>query len=162
MFDNGNYEEAVEQFLASQVDITYVLSLYPSVVLPNTMAIPEPDKLPDLSDGSYLSRASSDASDELDPSSPSHFEDSDEKSMLNEKKKNHNALMALTKYLQKKRYGIIERAIAEVTDEVVMGAVQGSSRRPNNLSKVVQRLTRLLLPFCHHKTEKMLFADIYS
>ncbi|CAA6660293.1 unnamed protein product [Spirodela intermedia] len=145
LFDNGNYEEAVEQFIASQVDITYVLSLYPSIILPKTMAILEPDKLPDLSDSSFLSRASSDASDELDPSSPSQFVDSDEKSMLKEKKMNHNAFMGLTKYLQKKRYGIIERAIAEVTEEVVMGAVQAvHARGSHHISSVARERASIL------------------
>ncbi|MQL86964.1 hypothetical protein Taro_019497 [Colocasia esculenta] len=140
LFDNGNYEEALEQFLASQVDITYALSLYPSIILPKTTAIGELDRLPDATDASYLSRVSSDASDEMEPSSPSHLVESDDTSMLEAKKMSHNALMALVKYLQKKRFGIIERATAEVTEEVVLGAVQdspttSSSRKPKILGK---------------------------
>ena len=118
------------------VDITYVLSLYPSITLPKTTTVPEPDKLADLSDSPYLSRASSDASDDLDTSSP----DSDDNSALNAKKTRYNALNALVKYLQKQRVGIMERAITEVTDEVVMGAVQSSSRKPNHLTKVINDL----------------------
>ncbi|KAG2535713.1 hypothetical protein PVAP13_9NG130300 [Panicum virgatum] len=48
LFDSGNYEEAMEQFSDSHVDITYVLSLYPSIVLPQTHIIGEHDKLLDM------------------------------------------------------------------------------------------------------------------
>ncbi|XP_078433921.1 vacuolar sorting protein 39 [Wolffia australiana] len=136
LFDKENYEEAMDQFMASLVDITYVLSLYPSIVLPKTTVIPDAEKLPDLSDVYYLSGASSDASDELEASPTAQFVDFDEKAALKAKKTQHNALMALAKYLNKKRYAIIERAVSEVTDEVVMRAVQGSSHKTNNLSKV--------------------------
>nr|CAD1843860.1 unnamed protein product [Ananas comosus var. bracteatus] len=88
LFDNGSYEESMEQFLASQVDITYVLSLYPM---------------------------SSDASDEMESSLPIQHQESD----LEMKKMSHNSLTALVKYLQKRRFSIIERATAEVTEEVV-------------------------------------------
>ncbi|PKU60647.1 Pentatricopeptide repeat-containing protein [Dendrobium catenatum] len=44
LFDNGSYEESMDQFLASQVDITYVLSLYPSITLPKDLTIVEPEK----------------------------------------------------------------------------------------------------------------------
>ncbi|XP_072972128.1 vacuolar sorting protein 39 [Typha angustifolia] len=139
LFDNGSYEESMEQFLASQVDITYVMALYPSIILPKVLSIAEPEKLQDLTDTSQLSRESSDASDEIESSSL-QLQTSDDKSTLEMKKMSHNALMALVKYLQKKRYGIIERATAEVTDEVVSGAVQDSMTlsdlyRPKTSSK---------------------------
>ncbi|XP_039124470.1 vacuolar sorting protein 39 isoform X1 [Dioscorea cayenensis subsp. rotundata] len=124
LFDNGSYEEALEQFLASQVDLTYVLSLYPSIHLPKAANIAEPEM--DLPDGSQLVRVYSDASDEIESSSFSQLQEPDDKSILEAKKMNHNALMALVKYLQKKRHGIIERATAEVTEEVVSDAVQDS------------------------------------
>ncbi|XXG44880.1 hypothetical protein AAC387_Pa02g0118 [Persea americana] len=127
LFDNGSYEEAMEQFLASSVDITYVLSLYPSIVIPKLLAVSEPEKVADFgADTAHLSRGSSDASDEMESSSPSQLVESDEKSALELKKMSHNALMGLVKFLQKKRYGIIERATAEVTEEVVSDAVQDS------------------------------------
>lgn len=136
LFDNGSYEEAMEQFLASSVDITYVLSLYASLVLPKTFTVSEPEKVPDFgSDASYLSRVSSDASDEMESSSTSQLVESDEKSALELKKISHNALMALVKFLQKKRFGIIERATAEVTEEVVFDAVQYNSNRSKGSSK---------------------------
>ncbi|CAI0419981.1 unnamed protein product [Linum tenue] len=124
LFDNGSYEEAMEHFLAAQVDITYVLSMYPSIVLPKTTLLPETDKLVDSDpDAVHLSRGSSGASDDMDPSSASHFGDFDEHSALESKKMSHNTLMALIKYLQKRRYNIIEKATAEGTEEVVLGAV---------------------------------------
>ncbi|OVA05137.1 Clathrin [Macleaya cordata] len=138
LFDNESYEEAMEQFLASSVDITYVLSLYPSIVLPKTLSVTEPQIAGDLaSDAFDLSRVSSDASDEMDASSPSHLE-SDEKT--NSTKTSYNALMALVKFLQNKRNNIIEKATAEVTEEVVSNAVEYSSRshhssRSKNSSK---------------------------
>eukprot|EP00268_Persea_americana_P059626 TRINITY_DN733_c0_g1_i6.p1 TRINITY_DN733_c0_g1~~TRINITY_DN733_c0_g1_i6.p1 ORF type:complete len:643 (+),score=114.20 TRINITY_DN733_c0_g1_i6:1169-3097(+) len=117
----------MEQFLASSVDITYVLSLYPSIVIPKLLAVSEPEKVADFgADTAHLSRGSSDASDEMESSSPSQLVESDEKSALELKKMSHNALMGLVKFLQKKRYGIIERATAEVTEEVVSDAVQDS------------------------------------
>ena len=109
----------MEQFLASQVDITYVLSLYPFIVLPKTSMVPEPEKLIDMSpDAPYLSRGSSGLSDDME-SSP----DFDEHSALESKKMSHNTLMALIKYLQKRKYSIIEKATSEGTDEVVLDAV---------------------------------------
>ncbi|CAL4926989.1 unnamed protein product [Urochloa decumbens] len=122
LFDSGSYEEAMEQFSDSHVDITYVLSLYPSIVLPQTHIIGEHDKLLDMHE---LARESSDAADEMESYSL-QLHESDDKSPLEVKKMSHNALVALVKYLQKKRSGIIERATAEVTEEVVSGAVHHS------------------------------------
>ncbi|KAL4352879.1 hypothetical protein GQ457_06G039820 [Hibiscus cannabinus] len=125
LFDNGSYEEAMEHFLASQVDITYVLSLYQSIVLPKTTAVPEPQKPVDLSlDAPRLSRGSSGLSDDLETFLPPS--ESDENSVLEFKKMNHNTLMALIKFLQKKRYSIVEKAAAEGTEEVVLDAVGDS------------------------------------
>ncbi|PHT43680.1 hypothetical protein CQW23_17705 [Capsicum baccatum] len=121
LFENGNYEEAMEHFLASQVEITYVLALYPSIVVPKSSFIPEPQKFVDVGDAPYLSRASSGLSDDLD-STPSHVLESDEMD-IESKKMSHNTLMALIKYLQKKRYSVIEKATAEGTEEVVSDAV---------------------------------------
>lgn len=124
LFDNGSYEEAMEHFLASQVDATYVLSLYPSIILPKTTSVPEPEKLTDLSwETPHLSRGSSDVSDDMEQLPPQHILDSDESVALQSKKMSHNTLMALVKFLQKKRYSIIERATAEGTEEVVLDAV---------------------------------------
>ncbi|XVF62028.1 hypothetical protein PTKIN_Ptkin08bG0184100 [Pterospermum kingtungense] len=123
LFDNGTYEEAMEHFLSSQVDITYVLSLYPSIVLPQTTAVPEPEKLMDLSlDASQLSRGSSGLSDDMETLLP-QLSESDESAALEFKKMSHNTLMALIKFLQKKRYSIVEKAAAEGTEEVVLDAV---------------------------------------
>ncbi|KAM1933634.1 hypothetical protein ACFX15_017915 [Malus domestica] len=123
LFDNGAYEDAMEHFLASQVDITYVLSLYPSIVLPKTTMVAVPEKLMDISgDSSYLSRGLSGLSDDMEHSLPSVLE-SEESAALESKKMSHNTLMALIKFLQKKRYGIIEKATAEGTEEVVLDAV---------------------------------------
>ncbi|RLN43265.1 vam6/Vps39-like protein [Panicum miliaceum] len=122
LFDSGRYEEAMEQFSDSHVDITYVLSLYPSIVLPQTHIIGEHDKLLDMPE---LATESSDVTDEMESYSL-QLHESDDKSPLEAKKMSHNALVALVKYLQKKRSGIIERATAEVTEEVVSGAVHHS------------------------------------
>jgi len=131
----------MEQFLASQVDITYVLSLYPSIVLPKGLSVADPENLPDLTDAASLSRVSSDASDEIESPRPSQFQEYDDRSMLEVKKMSHNALTALGKYLQRKRYSIIERATAEVTEEVVSDAVHSSMTsdqyRPKSANKVV-------------------------
>ncbi|TYJ47365.1 hypothetical protein E1A91_A02G184600v1 [Gossypium mustelinum] len=117
LFDNGCYEEAMEHFLASQVDITYVLSLYPSIVLPKTTTIPKPEKLIGLSpdDSSCLS-------DDLETLLPQPS-DSDENAAFEFKKTSHNTLMALIKYLQKKGYNIVEKAAAEGMEEVVLDAI---------------------------------------
>ncbi|ONK80114.1 uncharacterized protein A4U43_C01F14030 [Asparagus officinalis] len=125
LFDQGNFEEAMEQFFASQVDITYVLSLYSSIILPKGLSVTEPDNLGDFTDATSLSRVSSDASDEME-SPRSQLHGSDDRSVLEDKKMSHNALTALGKYLQKKRYSVIERATTEVTEEVVSDAVQSS------------------------------------
>ncbi|KAK4714603.1 hypothetical protein R3W88_020510 [Solanum pinnatisectum] len=121
LFENGSYEEAMEHFLASQVELTYVLALYPSIVVPKSSFIPEPQKFVEVGDAPYLSRASSGLSDDLD-STPSHVLESDEMD-IESKKMSHNTLMALIKYLQKRRYSVIEKATAEGTEEVVSDAV---------------------------------------
>lgn len=114
----------MEHFLASQIDITYVLSLYPSIILPKTTIIPEPEKLVDISwDASYLSRGSSGLSDDMETLPSPQLLESDEHAALESKKMSHNTLMALIKFLQKKRYGIVEKATAEGTEEVVLDAV---------------------------------------
>ncbi|KAF3439338.1 hypothetical protein FNV43_RR17615 [Rhamnella rubrinervis] len=51
------------------------------------------------------------------------FSKSDESAALQSKKMSHNTLMALIKFLQKKRYSVIEKATAEGTEEVVLDAV---------------------------------------
>lgn len=114
----------MEHFLQSQVEITYVLSLYPSLTLPKSSTVAETDKFLDFTgDTSELSRASSDMSDDFasPPSSP--LVESDESSGLESKKMSHNTLMALIKFLQRKRFNIVEKATAEVTEEVVSDAV---------------------------------------
>ncbi|KAH0653928.1 hypothetical protein KY289_031606 [Solanum tuberosum] len=121
LFENGSYEEAMEHFLASQVELTYVLALYPSIIVPKSSFIPEPQKFVEVGDAPYLSRASSGLSDDLD-STPSHVLESDEID-IESKKMSHNTLMALIKYLQKRRYSVIEKATAEGTEEVVSDAV---------------------------------------
>ncbi|XP_027770456.1 vacuolar sorting protein 39-like isoform X2 [Solanum pennellii] len=121
LFENGSYEEAMEHFLASQVEITYVLALYPSIIVPKSSCIPEPQKFADVADAPYLSRGSSGLSDDLDSPSSDVFE-SDEMDIESEKM-SHNTLMALIKYLQKKRYSVIEKATTEGTEEVVSDAV---------------------------------------
>ncbi|CAL5345319.1 unnamed protein product [Camellia sinensis] len=114
LFENGSYEEAMEQFLASQVEITYVLSLYPSIVLPKSAVVPEPKKYIDITgDTPYM----------MESPPTSQLLESDESAALESKKMSHNMLMVLIKFLQKKRYSIIEKAIAEGTGEVVSDAV---------------------------------------
>ncbi|XP_010548331.1 PREDICTED: vam6/Vps39-like protein [Tarenaya hassleriana] len=124
LFDNGSYEEAMEQFLASQVDITYVLSLYQSIVLPKTTIVPQPEKMVDITgDEAPLSRGSSGISDDMESTSPLYLFESEDNSALESKKMSHNTLMALIKYLQKRRQSIIEKATAEGTEEAVSDAV---------------------------------------
>lgn len=144
----------MENFIASQVDITYVLSMYPSIILPKTTSLPEPDKFMDVSwDSSQLTRASSDVSDDMEHFAPPHLVDSDESSSLESKKMSHNTLMALVKFLQKKRFSIIEKATAEGTEEVVLGAVGDNfasydSNRFKKLNKVSQYFN-CMFPFVH-------------
>lgn len=114
----------MEHFLASQVEITHVLSFYPSIALPKSIVVPEAEKFMDISgDNPYLSRGSSGLSDDMEYSPPPQLLETDEGAALESKKMSHNTLMALIKFLQKKRYGIIEKATAEGTEEVVSDAV---------------------------------------
>ncbi|MCH93188.1 vam6/Vps39-like protein, partial [Trifolium medium] len=129
LFDNDSYEESMEHFLASQVDITHVLSLYTSIILPKTTIVHDPDKLDIFGDAMPLSRGSSAMSDDMEPSP-----ELDDNAELESKKMSHNMLMALIKYLQKKRPSIIEKATAEVTEEVVFDAV-GNNFASNNSNR---------------------------
>lgn len=124
----------MEHFFTSQVEITYVLSLYPSILLPKTAVIPEHEKLMDISwDGAHLSRGSSGLSDDME-SSLTHLQESEENAALESIKMNHNTLMALIKFLQKKRGSITEKAAAESTEEIVLDAV-GDSFGPYDSSR---------------------------
>ncbi|KAL5704619.1 Vam6/Vps39-like protein [Ranunculus cassubicifolius] len=128
LFDNQSYEEAMDQFFASQVDLTYVLSLYPSILLPKSSVVHEPQKSTDYSgDVSHLSRVSSDASDELESLPVYHMQEPESSDTLESKKMRHNSLIALSKFLQRKRYTIIERATAEGTEEIILDAVGQSN-----------------------------------
>ncbi|KAL8118028.1 vacuolar sorting protein 39-like [Apium graveolens] len=124
LYENGSYEEAMEHFLQSQVEITYVLSLYPSLTFPKSSTAAEREKFLDfIGDTSELSRASSDMSDDFASPASSPLMESDETSGLESKKMSHNTLVALIKFLQRKRFNIIEKATTEVTEEVVSDAV---------------------------------------
>ncbi|KVH92351.1 Citron-like protein [Cynara cardunculus var. scolymus] len=123
LFENGSYEEAMEHFVASQVEITHVLSLYPSIVLPKSFPAAEPEKSVDIDREPYLSRASSCASEDMDSSPTGLLLESDGSSAVDSKKMSHNTLMALIKFLQQKRSNIVGKAAAESTEEVVSDAV---------------------------------------
>lgn len=137
----------MDHFLASQVDITYVLSLYPSIIVPNSTVLPEPEKVVDFGwDTSDLSRCSSGMSDEMD-ASPRAPIDVEENSSVQSKIVSHNTLMALIKFLQKKRYNIIEKAAAEGTDEAVSDAFSVNFRSyDSNRSKKSNRVSHCV----HH------------
>lgn len=130
----------MEHFVASQVEITYVLSVYPSIVLPKSAILPESEKQLDLGTDAYLSRGSSGLSDDLE-SSPQLFESDD----IESKKMSHNTLMALIKFLQKKRFSIIEKATAEGTEEVVLGAVTDSFVSRDSRSKKSNKVVSVYL-----------------
>ncbi|KAK1363753.1 hypothetical protein POM88_039314 [Heracleum sosnowskyi] len=76
--------------------------------------------------------------------------ESDESSGLESKKTSHNTLMALIKFLQKKRFNIVEKAAAEVTEEVVSDAVgvhiisYGTSRHKKSVKAGNEKFTLLL------------------
>ncbi|XP_023760714.1 vacuolar sorting protein 39 [Lactuca sativa] len=126
LFENDSYEEAMYHFAASQVEITYVLSLYPSIVLPKPV-----DKSTDVSGESTLSRVNSGTTEYYTDSSPSSQisqMESDDIPALEPKKMNHNTLTALIKYLKKKRPNIVGKAAAEGTEEVVSDAVGQTTR----------------------------------
>ncbi|KAL4560224.1 hypothetical protein LXL04_032374 [Taraxacum kok-saghyz] len=122
LFENGSYEEAMDHFVASQVEITYVLALYPSIIIPKS-SMTAGSGLVDVSGDEYLSRASSGMSDDMDNNNSSHTLNYDETSALESKKMSHNTLMALVKYLQKKRNSVIGKAAVEGTEEAVSDAV---------------------------------------
>ncbi|GJW21173.1 Vam6/Vps39-like protein [Tanacetum coccineum] len=121
LFGNGRYEEAMEHFVASQVELTHVLALYPSIVLPKSLVSAEAKNI-DIAGESYLSRGSSATSDDMD-SSPTSIPEFDETCALDSKKMSHNTLMALIKFLLRKRPNIVGKAAAETTEEVVSEAV---------------------------------------
>ena len=132
----------MEHFYASQVEINYVLSLYPSIVLPKSSVIPDPEQYMDVGgDAPVLSRGSSSLSDDMESSLPLHALDSEERTDLESRKMSHNTLMALIKFLQRKRFIIVEKAAAEGTEEAVSDAVGHNfvsygSGRPRKTVKV--------------------------
>ncbi|KAL8231097.1 hypothetical protein R6Q57_000875 [Mikania cordata] len=122
LFENGRYEDAMEHFLASQVEITHALSLYPSIVLPKLLLSSELEENADLVGDSYLSRGSPVASDDMD-SSPACLLEPDDSPILEPNKMSHDTLMAFVKFLLKKRPNIVGKAASESTEEVVLDAV---------------------------------------
>ncbi|KAK9066891.1 hypothetical protein SSX86_014215 [Deinandra increscens subsp. villosa] len=123
LFENGRYEDAMVHFVASQVEITHVLSLYPSIVLPKLPFSAESEEKGDLAGDSHPSRGSSDDMD----SSPTCLPESDDRPTIEPKKMSHNTLIALVKFLLKKRPTIVGKAAAESTEEVVLDAVGHTS-----------------------------------
>ncbi|XP_022896318.1 uncharacterized protein LOC111410280 [Olea europaea var. sylvestris] len=115
----------MEHFLASQVEITYILSFFSSIIiLPKSSVMPEPEKYTDIIvEVPDLSRGSSGISDNMESSTSLHVLDSEEMADLELKKMSHNTPMALVKFLQKKRSSIIEKATAEGTEEVVSNTI---------------------------------------
>ena len=105
LFGNGMYEEAMEHFVASKVELIHVLSLYPSIVLPKSLMSAERENA-SVAGESYLSRGSSVTSDDMD-SSPTSLPEFDESCALESKKMSLNTLMALIKFLLKKRPNIV-------------------------------------------------------
>jgi len=140
----------MEHFLASQVDITHVLSLYTSIILPKTTIVHDSDKLDIFGDPLYLSRGSS--SDDMEPSPASNMSELDDNAELESKKMSHNMLMALIKFLQKKRHSIIEKATAEGTEEVVFDAVGNNlaSYNSNRFKKINKVNTKFFCLFLFH------------
>ncbi|XP_022774747.1 uncharacterized protein LOC111316840 [Durio zibethinus] len=91
----------MKHLLASQVDITYVLFLHPSIFLPQTTAVTELEKLMDLSlDDSQLSRGLSGLLNDLE-TLLLQLSQSDESAVFELKRISHDTLMALIKFLQK-------------------------------------------------------------
>nr|GFB49029.1 Vam6/Vps39-like protein [Tanacetum cinerariifolium] len=97
LFGNGRYEDAMEHFVASQVELTHVLALYPSIVLPKSLISAEAENI-DIAGESYLSRGSSVASDDMD-SSPTSLPEFDETYLVNSYLKQHGPSMQAT-YLE--------------------------------------------------------------
>ncbi|KAL4582952.1 hypothetical protein LXL04_007514 [Taraxacum kok-saghyz] len=106
LFENESYEEAMYHFAASQVEITYVLSLYPSIVLPKPL-----EKSVETSGESTLSRVNSGTTDYYTDTSPTSQMEADECPPLEPKKMNHNTLMGLVKYLKKRGPTLLERRL---------------------------------------------------
>ncbi|KAH9332093.1 hypothetical protein KI387_004201, partial [Taxus chinensis] len=123
LFDNGSYEEAMQQFSASTLDINAILCLYPSLKLPKISNDTSSCSSDTLSE-QHLTKAFVNALDEAEGGSLSQDE---EKSKSPSGKLNHNSLTALIKFLSKKRKLIIGKAAAEDTDEVVAAVVEDAS-----------------------------------
>lgn len=145
----------MEHFLASQVDITYVLSLYTSIILPKTTIVHDSDKLDIFGDPLHLSRGSS-MSDDMEPSSASNMSELDDNAELESKKMSHNMLMALIKFLHKKRHSIIEKATAEGTEEVVFDAVGNNFESYNRFKKINKVNTEFFFLFLFHVSRVVL------
>eukprot|EP01018_Ginkgo_biloba_P035105 Gb_22462 [translate_table: standard] len=125
----------MQQFSTSSLDITAILSLYPSIKIPKITNAASPGNVFESSfdtlSEKHLTKTLSDASDEveagfLSASQVASTED-EEKGKSLSWKLNHNALTALIKYLFKKRKVIIGKAAAEDTDEVVAAVVEDAS-----------------------------------
>ncbi|KAH9313387.1 hypothetical protein KI387_028422 [Taxus chinensis] len=127
LFDNESYEESMQQFLASTLDINAILCLYPSLTFPKSSNDSSSEHIFESSSGTlseHLTKTFFNALDEAEGASLSLDE---EKSKCSNGKLNRNSLTALIKFLLKRRKTIIGKAAAEDTDEVVAAVVENAS-----------------------------------
>jgi len=135
LFDNGSYEEAMQQFSASSLNIAMILSLYPSIKLPKTSSVSSSENIFESSSDTlseqHTVKISSDPLDEVEGGSLSASQALSSQNEENRKtpsqKPDHNSLTALIKFLLKKRKTIIGKAAAEDTDEVIAAVVEDAS-----------------------------------
>lgn len=125
LFEQRLYAEAMDHFAASSIDLTALLSLFPSIKLPKAVMrqvaptpaeseqTPPEQSLPsDQSEDSIADEATS-----MQSLTPQAVD-------LSDPRQNKIALSALVTYLMKKRGAVIERAEAEDRDAAVAAMVE--------------------------------------
>ncbi|KAL2632858.1 hypothetical protein R1flu_004337 [Riccia fluitans] len=134
LFEQGEYVEAMDHFGASSLDLTTILSLFPSVKLPSLVSPVSGDVFSDghpIGTPTERSRAGLSTDEDTSPSATQA-----ESSKLQDVQQRKIALSALAGFLSSRRRDVIAKAEAEETDAAVAAMVEASPVAKRNSEKL--------------------------
>ncbi|KAG6549551.1 hypothetical protein Mapa_008932 [Marchantia paleacea] len=147
LFEQGQFGEAMEHFGASSLDLTTILSLFPSVKLPSIVSPVSSEPFFEgrpLGTPTERSRAGL-SSNQLENASgsqsgphPSKLMNLEENQKLQDIQQRKIALSSLAGFLSSRRTSVIEKAEAEETDAAVAAMVEASPVARRNSEKFTE------------------------
>eukprot|EP00249_Psilotum_nudum_P022700 c28613_g1_i1 orf=68-3187(+) len=131
LFERGEYTQAMEHFSVSSMDLTAILSLFPSVKLPSFVSMHTSGPFleasaSEASSDMAFTQASSEYVDSMDGNAqePDQKEEVKENMSWYQEKQKNIAFNALAGFLMAKRVALVGKAQAEDTDAAVAAMVQ--------------------------------------